>query len=109
VYYRHYSPDFDVIICSLPVAVNTSRIKWNLSDGPSALGAPVRRQLLDVIISLIYPSVEPGPFRDILSVRSDLTSCKVIIQVVIRNEFDCGDWLLYVVRYAFPMLHGKAQ
>jgi len=101
-------PEFDIIVCSLPVAVNTSRLKWSLSDGHSALSTPVRRQLLDVIKLPIYPSVKPGPFRDVLSVRSKITSCKVIIQAVFRNEFDCGDWLLYVVRYAFPMLQGKA-
>jgi len=35
-------PDCDVIVCSLPVAVNTSRLKRSISDGPSALGTTVR-------------------------------------------------------------------
>ena len=58
----------------------------------------VRRQLFNIITLPTPPSVKPGPFCDVLSVRYEITSCNMIIQVVVRNEFDCGDWLLYVVR-----------
>ena len=35
-------------------------------------------------------------------------SHNVIIQIVVRNDFDCGDWLLYVVRiHAFSMSAGR--
>jgi len=69
----------------------------------------VRHQLFNIIALPIPPSVKPGPFRDVLSVRCEITSCKVIIQAVVRNEFDCGDWLLYVVRSMyFQRLWGDA-
>jgi hypothetical protein len=69
----------------------------------------VRRQLFDIITLPTLPSVKSGPFCDVLSVRSEITSCKMTIQAVIRNEFDCGDWLLYVVRSMhFQRLWGDA-
>jgi len=33
---------FDITVCSLSVAMNTSRLKRSLSNGPSALGMAVR-------------------------------------------------------------------
>lgn len=42
-------------------------------------------------------SVKFGPFHDVLSVRCEITSRNVMIQVLVRNNFDCSDWMLYVV------------
>lgn len=95
------TPDFNITVCSLSVAANTSRLKRSISNGPSALGMAVRYQLLAIITSPISLPVKPRPFRDVLSVRRVAVSCNFIIQTVVRNDFDCGDWLLYVVRCIF--------
>ena len=40
------TPNFDITLCSISVAVNTSRLKRGRSNGPSSLGMAVRYQLL---------------------------------------------------------------
>ena len=103
------TPNFDIIVCSISVAVNTSHLKRGRSNGPSSLGMAVRYQLLAILISPISLSVKPRPFRDVLSVCHGVVSYNVIIQTVVRNNFDCGDWLLYVVRSMhFQYLRGDA-
>lgn len=57
----------------------------------------VRCGLLGTIMSPISLSGKLGPFRDILQVGNEILSCSADVQIIVRNDFDCGDWLLYVV------------
>jgi hypothetical protein len=100
------TPNFYITVCSISVAVNTSGLKRNRSNKSSALGMAVRYQLLAIITSQTSLSVKPRPFCDVLSVRRGVVPYNVIIQTVVRNDFDCGDWLLYVVRSMYFNLYG---
>jgi hypothetical protein len=57
----------------------------------------VRCKLLDTIMLPISPSVKSGPFLDVLQVRYEISLGRRVVQALVRNDFDCGDWLLFVV------------
>lgn len=78
-YCCHTSPDLGFYY-SLATAINTSRLKRSLSDGPSALGMMVRCQLLNVIVLPTFPSVKPRPLRGVLQVRYKITFRNPIVQ-----------------------------
>jgi hypothetical protein len=97
---EHFAVPTSSDFCSLSAAANISGLKRHITDGPSALGMMVRNKPIyqyTLHVAQHIFLVKSVSLPDVLQVRNHITPCNLIAPTLVRNDFDCGDWLLYTV------------